>query len=103
MKKFALLLTAMTLSASLVACGGGDSESSPAPGQADTSTFTGILNEKKDFMVVVNSEDGTKSYIFNMDGITCDAETGDKVTVTYTGDIDDIDSRLDATKIEATE
>ncbi len=96
MKKLAVfLLTTLLLFNVLTAC----SKDKPQ-GSADGTTYTGVLEEKKDFMVIIASEDGKNSYIFNLDKTTCDANVGDKVTVTYTGDLDDIDSSLVATKIE---
>ncbi len=96
MKRFAvLMLTLLLMFTVLVGCGNGKGK-----GSADGGTFTGVIEEKKDFMIIVTAEDGKSSHIFNLDGITCDANTGDKVTVTYTGDLEDIDSTLMATKIE---
>ena len=64
-----------------------ETESEDAETQADT-TYTGVLEEKKDFMVVVTSEDKSESYVFNLgEGVECPAEVGETVTVTYTGDI----------------
>lgn len=68
---------------------------------AEEAVYTGIIEEKKDFMVIVTSEDGADAYVFNLgEDVTCEAEEGDKVTVTYTGDLDDIDATLVASKIE---
>lgn len=81
MKKIVILLTALLLLA-LVGCGdktGG--ESSPTE-----QTYTGVLDEKKDFMITVVSEDGGDAYVFGIGGISVDAQVGDTVTVTYTGD-----------------
>ncbi len=101
MKKIILvLLTTLCLFGILPACGAQSTDPNTSENEA---TYTGVIEEKKDFMVIVNSEDGNDPYIFNLDGITCDAEVGDKVTVTYTGDLNDIDSVLTATKIEKTE
>lgn len=112
MKKFAMLMVALTMLFALTACGSKDEGTTPPDGQtqeetqvetetqgeentdaeAETAEFTGVLEEKKDFMVIVNSEDGKDSYIFTLeDGVTCDAEAGDKVTVTYTGDLANYD------------
>ena len=73
-----------------------------ADAEAVETSFTGILEEKKDFMVVVSNEDQTESYTFNLaDGVQCDAEVGEKITVTFTGDIDApvADQDLTATEI----
>lgn len=126
MKKFAMLMVALTMLFALTACGDktegnaeteqqtqeetqgqetpaeGETETPETPAEGETETpaadevqtaeFTGVLEEKKDFMVIVNSEDGSKSYIFNLDeGVTCEAEPGDKVDVTYVGDLEKFD------------
>lgn len=81
MKKIAILLTALLL-LTLVGCGDKSGGESSSPDQ----TFTGVLDEKKDFMITVVSEDGGDAYVFGIDGISVDAQVGDTVTVTYTGD-----------------
>lgn len=102
MKRFSILMVVLTLILSLTACGGKDKTDGQEDTQQnqedvqkndqETATFTGILEEKKDFMVIVKSEDEEISYIFDLDdGVTCDAEVGDKITITYTGDITKFD------------
>ena len=137
MKKILMMLLAMTMLLGLVACGGSDEpEATPAPeavedtlddaaavegeeavepADAETAdaepaeelTFTGIIEEKKDFMVIVTSEDGAEAYVFTLaDGVECEAAEGDKVTVTYTGDLEKFitdDAELLASKIELAE
>lgn len=118
MKKMALLLSILSVLLCFTACGSANQEpevNKPETSQSSTqdstkdnnsgssteeSTFTGILDDNKDFMIIVNSEDNQDSYIFDLDGVTCDAEIGDKVTVTYKGNIDDPDANLTATKVE---
>ena len=76
-----------------------------AEAQSDT-TYTGVLEEKKDFMVVVTSEDKSETYMFTLDdGVVCPAEVGETVTVTYTGDITVpvADQNLTATAITVAE
>ena len=111
MKKFALLLTALTLLLALTACGG-EKPAAPAPQEApsteemvEVQTFTGILSEKKDFMLIVDGEEeGGDAYIFNLEeGVSCDAEEGDKITITYSGDIHDFDAQLLASAVEKAE
>ena len=84
-----------------------EAEETEEPAEAapvDALTFTGVLEEKKDFMVIVTSEDQSQSYLFNLaEGVQVDAEVGDKITVTYTGDIEApvADQDLTATAVEA--
>lgn len=106
MKKLILTVTALCLVLSLAACGSSKAEMAPAAptGQTteetqETAVFTGTLEDKKDFMITVTGEEGS-SYAFNLEGTTVPAEVGQKVTVTYTGDIADFDSQLVAVKVE---
>lgn len=59
----------------------------------DVSTISGTIDEIKDFMFVVTDDDGN-SYEFSYDkkpeGID-QAKAGDRVTVTYTGEISEVD------------
>ena len=59
----------------------------------DVSTITGTIDEIKDFMFVVTDDQGS-SYEFSYDqkpeGLD-QAKAGDKVTVTYTGEISEVD------------
>lgn len=93
MKKFAVIvLTVLMACLFLVGCG----KAAPSGG----SVYTGVLEEKKDFMIIVTAEDGSESYIFNLgDGTTCEAEVGDTVEVTYTGELNNIDASPIATAI----
>ena len=67
---------------------GGDQE------QAEESTFTGTLGEVKDFMFEVTDDQGV-CYAFAFEGEKpqglADVKTGDKVTVTYTGEVSEVD------------
>lgn len=82
MKKLCAFLLAAGMLFSLTACGKDE----------NTATFTGIVEDKTNAMVVVAAEDYSNSYIFDLDeGVVCDVQEGDKVTVTYTGDISQFD------------
>lgn len=106
MKKLLILLLAALLVA-VAACGGAGAATSQPPTASPSSepaaeeqTYTGILEEDKGFMITVGPEakDG-ESYVFGTDGVTVDAKAGDKVTVTYTGDINETGALLNATKV----
>ncbi len=104
MKKLIAMLLALTTIFAFTACGS-NKDGNHSAADPKTSTYTGTLEEKKDFMIVVAAEEGEDPYIFNLEeGVTCDAEVGDKVTVTYTGDITKYDSYSDevlmATQVE---
>ena len=70
-------------------------EGTATEGQSEeTSTFIGTLDEVKDFMFIVTGEDGT-CYEFTFDeekpeGLDS-VNVGDKVTVTYTGTVSEVD------------
>ena len=59
----------------------------------DSLTMTGTLDEVKDFMFVLTDETGT-CYSFDFErapkGLS-DVEVGDKITVTYTGTVSQVD------------
>ncbi len=84
---FACLLAA----ALLLACAGCGGKKSEAAGE---KTLTGTLDEVKDFMIVVTDQDGA-SYALNFEkkpeGLS-DVSVGDSVTVTYTGELSEIDA-----------
>ena len=84
---FACLLAAVLLLA-CAGCGGKKSGES-----GEEKTLTGTLDEVKDFMFVVTDKDGV-SYALNFEkkpeGLA-DVSVGDSVTVTYTGELSEID------------
>ena len=76
-----------------------DAVQAESPDEAEAMTFTGKLDEKKDFMIIAIDDDDN-AVIFNLDeGVTCDAEVGDRIQITYTGDIEDMDAQLMAQSI----
>ena len=82
-------MLAAVLLLACAACGGKKSEAA-----AEEKTLTGTLDEVKDFMFVVTDQDGT-SYALNFEkkpeGLA-DVSVGDSVTVTYTGELSEIDA-----------
>ena len=85
---FACLLAAVLLLA-CAGCGG----KKAAKAEQTEHTLTGTLDEVKDFMFVVTDKDGV-SYALNFEkkpeGLA-DVSVGDSVTVTYTGELSEID------------
>ena len=107
MKKYIpLFLALLLLTTAACSNNGASSQPSATPSaSSDAQTFTGILSENRGGLITVSAEkdgeeDSGESYVFGTEGITVDAKEGDKVTVTYTGDLNDIDSSLEATKVE---
>ena len=108
-RKFAMMVLVATMTASMMTGCGAKSDNAGAAQQEETtqqeetategqseetSTFTGTLDEVKDFMFVVTGEDGT-CYEFTFDeekpeGLDS-VNVGDKVTVTYTGTASEVD------------
>ena len=102
-RKFAMMVLVATMTASMMTGCGAKSDNAGAAQQEgtateeqseETSTFTGTLDEVKDFMFVVTGEDGT-CYEFTFDeekpeGLDS-VNVGDKVTVTYTGTVSEVD------------
>ena len=101
MKRITALLLTLVLALGLAACGAAqpEPETVATVTQQPSQQFTGVLEDKKDFMIVVTGEDGTP-YVFNLDGVVCPADVGQTVTVTYTGDMADFDAQLIALKVE---
>ena len=98
-KKLLLLGALAALVVFVAGCGaqsGGDgSDGGTEQNQAaEEKSLTGTLDEVKDFMFVVTDAQGA-SYAFTFDGEKPagldDAKIGDKVTVTYTGEISEVD------------
>ena len=85
---FACLLAAV-LVLSCAGCGG----KKAAKAEQTEHTLTGTLDEVKDFMFVVTDRDGA-CYALNFEkkpeGLA-DVSVGDSVTVTYTGELSEID------------
>lgn len=107
MKRTISLLLLLLLTLSLAACGSQDSGTSSAPnagsGTVEEQTFTGTLEENKVMMITVRAGDGEDAFVFGTEGVDIDAEVGDKVTVTYTGDISEVGANLTASKVEKAE
>lgn len=73
---------------------GGEGQEAGDEAAADELTITGTLGEIKDFMFELKDEKGT-TYALSFEGEKpeglADMETGDKVTVTYTGELSVVD------------
>lgn len=91
MKRFFALLTAMTLLFAAGCSAGGDKDKT----DGDASTVTGTLEQVKDFMFILTDDQGN-SYTFAADDETPtllgDAKEGDKVVVTYKGELSEVDA-----------
>lgn len=99
MKKMLVCLLAVLMLLACAGCGGGSSETAE-PQQEETQqpaeeqTVTGTLDEVKDFMLIVTDDQGA-CYCMNFDAAPeglADVNTGDRVTITYTGELSEIDA-----------
>lgn len=106
-KKIFMLLTVVAVGACMAA-GCADKEKQDAAGavqqtegagvqageESEQTTLCGVLDEKKDFLFIVTDEENA-NYVFSFEetpeGLD-EAEVGDKVVVTYTGTISEIDA-----------
>lgn len=101
-RKYGLLLAGLMALTLAAGCGGNTTPSSDTTQQSSQTTETqttekqnlsGTIDEIKDFMFVVTDESGA-SYGFSFEtkpeGLDSVA-AGDKVTVTYTGEISEVD------------
>ena len=69
-------------------------EASPADTDVKTSSITGTIDEIKDFMFHITDSEGT-SFVLSFDATPeglSDVKNGDTVTVTYTGELSEVDA-----------
>ena len=96
MKRVLGCLLAVLVLLACAGCGGKQpgGESSGAEKNGEEKTLTGTLDEVKDFMFVVTDDQGD-SYALTFEGGAPegleDREVGDRVTVTYTGELSVVD------------
>ena len=90
MKRVLGCLLAVLMLLACAGCGAKKSEES-----VEEKTLTGTLDEVKDFMFVVTDDNGD-SYALTFEGGVpeglADREVGDRVTVTYTGELSVVDA-----------
>lgn len=108
MKRIVSLLLMLPLVLSLAACGGDSAPGTSAAPNAGSSSseeqiFTGTLEEDKGTMIIVRPDGDGDAIVFGTEGLDIDAEIGDKVTVTFTGDIEEVGSSLTASKVDKAE
>ena len=69
-------------------------EASSADTDVKTSSITGTIDEIKDFMFNITDSEGT-SFVLSFDATPeglSDVKNGDTVTVTYTGELSEVDA-----------
>ena len=90
MKRVLVYLLAALMLLACAGCGTQKTEEAE-----EEKTLTGTLDEVKDFMFVVTDDQG-ESYALTFDGSAPegldDQKIGDRVTVTYTGELSVVDS-----------
>ena len=110
MKKRNLIAVLMMTAALAAGCGAKADTTTAAPTQAETTqsetiqsesqkteekteSVTGKIEEIKDFMFTIESDKGTYAMTFDTapEGLS-DVKEGDEVTVTYTGELSEVDA-----------
>ena len=84
MKKILAATCVFTALFSLTGCG---RQAPLLKQEADTGTYEGVLEDKNANVVVVRARDGSDRLFWMTEGVTCEADCGDRVLVTYTGDL----------------
>lgn len=87
---------AETTQAATTQAGASQTETTQAASQeaeAKTEVITGKIEEIKDFMFTIENDQGTYAMTFDTapEGLT-DVKEGDQVTVTYTGELSEVDA-----------
>ena len=88
MKKMVTLLLTVCLVLSLAACGG---EKKQADEAEDQKTISGVVNQLGSYLVLLDSDGEYHIFDFGEDVDQSSLEEGDRVTVTYTGTLDNED------------
>lgn len=100
MKKIVTLLLTVCLVLSLAACGG---EKKQADEAEDQKTISGVVNQLGSYLVLLDSDGEYHIFDFGEDVDQSSLEEGDRVTVTYTGTLDNEDPSPVAVAITQTE
>ena len=100
MKKMVTLLLTVCLVLSLAACGG---ENKQAEETEDQKTISGVVNQLGGFLVLLDGDGEYHIFDFGEDVDQGSLEEGDRVTVTYTGTLDNEDPSPVAVAITQTE
>lgn len=100
MKKIVTLLLTVCLVLSLAACGG---EKKQADEAEDQKTISGVVNRLGSYLVLLDSDGEYHIFDFGEDVDQSSLEEGDRVTVTYTGTLDNEDPSPVAVAVTETE
>lgn len=100
MKKIVTLLLTVCLVLSLAACGG---EKKQADEAEDQKTISGVVNQLGSYLVLLDSDGEYYIFDFGEDVDQSSLEEGDRVTVTYTGTLDNEDPSPVAVAVTETE
>ena len=100
MKKMVTLLLTVCLVLSLAACGG---EKKQADEAEDQKTISGVVNQLGSYLVLLDSDGEYHIFDFGEDVDQSSLEEGDRVTVTYTGTLDNEDPSPVAVAVSETE
>ena len=100
MKKLVTLLLTVCLVLNLAACGG---EKKQADEAEDQKTISGVVNRLGNYLVLLDGEGEYHIFDFGEDVDQSSLEEGDRVTVTYTGTLDNEDPSPVAVAITQTD
>lgn len=99
-EKIVTLLLTVCLVLSLAACGG---EKKQADEAEDQKTISGVVNQLGSYLVLLDSDGEYHIFDFGEDVDQSSLEEGDRVTVTYTGTLDNEDPSPVAVAVTETE
>ena len=100
MKKIVTQLLTVYLVLSLAACGG---EKKQADEAEDQKTISGVVNQLGSYLVLLDGDGEYHIFDFGEDVDQSSLEEGDRVTVTYTGTLDNEDPSPVAVAVSETE
>lgn len=100
MKKIVTLLLTVCLVLNLAACGGDKKQADEAE---DQKTISGVVNRLGNYLVLLDGEGEYHIFDFGEDVDQSSLEEGDRVTVTYTGTLDNEDPSPVAVAITQTD
>ena len=99
-RKLMAAMLAAVLALSLTACGG---EKKQADEAEDQKTISGVVNQLGSYLVLLDSDGEYHIFDFGEDVDQSSLEEGDRVTVTYTGTLDNEDPSPVAVAVSETE
>ena len=104
MRKWTVMLLAVLVLLSASACGAkapDDAAAGQSGAQEDTASVSGVVNRLGDYLVLLTDDEAYVVFDFGEEVDPEALEEGDRVTVTYTGELESEDPAPVAVSIEA--